>query len=109
MDLLRARQLDPSVNAAVDGPESRRLRERHTEHILDLMRDGVSMRTIRRHRLDDPRLTDEVRAMLVDAAKERQSKAWFRRPEEERAEDRLATAIRLSPIVRNAAPIGRQQ
>src|SRR4030095_1047886 len=60
----------PSVAAA----ETVRLR--HSEHILDLMRDGISMRTIRRHRLDDPRLTDEVRAVLGGGAGGRQSKAW---------------------------------
>jgi hypothetical protein len=68
------------------------------------MRDGISMRAIRRHRLDDPRITDEVRKLLVEAAKERQSKAWFRRPEDQRAEDGLATLIRLGPVVRSAAP-----
>ena len=104
MHLLRARQYDPSVNAAIDSAESRRLRQRHTEHILDLTRDGISIGTIRRHRLDDPRLTDEVRAMLAEAARERQSKAWFRRPEDQRVEDRLATIIRLGPIVNHAAP-----
>ena len=41
--------------------------------------------------------------MLVEAARERQSKAWFRRPDDQRAEDRLATLIRLSPIAGNAA------
>jgi hypothetical protein len=41
--------------------------------------------------------------MLVEATRDRQSKAWFRRPEDQRAEDRLATAIRLGPIVRNDA------
>ena len=65
MYLLQARQAAPTVNQTVDSPESRCLRQRHAEHILDLMRDGISMRTIRRHRLDDPRLTDEVRAILV--------------------------------------------
>jgi hypothetical protein len=99
MYLLRARQHDPTVNAAVDSPEFHRLYQRHREHILELMRDGVSMRTIRRHRLDDPRLTDEVRAMLVEAASERQSKAWFRRSEEQRREERLWTLIRLGPVV----------
>jgi hypothetical protein len=39
--------------------------------------------------------------MLVQAAKARQSKAWFRRPEDQRAEEKLATLIRLGPIVRN--------
>jgi hypothetical protein len=97
---LRARDYDASVAAA----QSPRLCHRHAEHILAMMRDGISMRTIRRHRLDDPRITDEVRTMLVDAVKERQLKAWFRRPEDQRADDGLATAIRLGPIVRNAAP-----
>src|SRR5262249_50708911 len=41
--------------------------------------------------------------MQVEAAKERHSKAWFRLPEEQRAEERLATLIRLGPIVRNGA------
>ena len=100
MQLLRAPEYDPAVASA----ESARLCQRHTEHILDLLRDGISMRTIRRHRLDDPRLTDEARAMLVEAARERQSKAWFRRTEEQRAEDRRATLINLGPIVRHAAP-----
>jgi hypothetical protein len=98
MHLLRARQSDPTVNAAIESPESCRMRERHTEHILAMMREGVSMRTIRRHRLDDPRLKDEVRAVLVDAAKARQSKAWFRRSEEQRREDMLRTLIRLSQV-----------
>ena len=40
--------------------------------------------------------------MLVDAAKQRHSKAWFRRPEDQRAQDRLARLIRLGPFVRNA-------
>lgn len=66
------------------------------------MRDGISMRTIRRYRLDDPRITDGVRAILVEAAKERQSKALFRRPHDQRAEERLDTLIRLGPVT-NAA------
>src|SRR6516165_3299627 len=84
MHLLRARESDPSVNPALDSPDSRRFRQRHSEHVLDLLRAGISMRTIRRHRLDDPRLTGELRAVLVQATKERQSKARFRRSEEQR-------------------------
>jgi Bacterial dnaA protein helix-turn-helix len=99
MQQLRVRDYDPSVAAA----ESFRMRQRHSEHILNLIRDGISMRTIRRHRLDDPRITDEVRKVLVEAARERQSKAWFRRPEDQRAEERLATLIKLGLGVRNAA------
>src|SRR5215467_9853356 len=73
--------------------------QRHSEHILDMLRAGISMRTIRRHRLDDPRLTDAVRAVLVEAARERQSKARFRRSEEQRKEDQLRTLITLCPAV----------
>ena len=107
MLLLRADQSDPAVDATEDGADSRRLHRRHSDHILDMIRAGISMRTIRRHRLDDPRITDEMRALLV-AARERQSKARIRRPEDQRAEDRLAMLIRLGPIVRNDAPRGRQ-
>jgi len=89
----------------MDSPESCRMRQRHTKFILAMMRDGVSMRTIRRYRLDDPRLMDDVRAVLLEAAKARQSKAWFRRPEDQRAEERLATLINLGPIVRHAASV----
>jgi hypothetical protein len=64
MHLLRTRQTDPTVKAAIDSPESCRMRQRHSELVPALMRDGVSMRTIRRHRLDDPRLTDDVRAVI---------------------------------------------
>lgn len=103
MQQLRARDYDPSIASA----ESDRLCQRHSEHVLAVMRDGITMRTIRRHRLDDPRITDEMRALLV-AARERQSKARIRRPEDQRAEDRLAMLIRLGPIVRNDAPRGRQ-
>jgi len=106
MHLLRARESDPSVNPAMDSPESGRFRKRHSEHILDMLRAGISMRTIRRHRLDDPRLTDELRAALVKATKERQSKARFKRSEEQRKEDRLRTLIRLGPGVSRNATTG---
>jgi hypothetical protein len=104
MHLLRAHQHDPSVNAAVESPESRRLLQRHSEIVIALVRDGISTRTIRKHRLDDPRIADDVRTLLVEAAKARQAKAWYRRPDDQRAEGRLATLIRLGPIVRNDAP-----
>jgi len=87
----------------MSSPEFMRLRQLHSEHILDLMRAGISMRTIRRHRLDDPRITDEVRALLMEAAKERQSKAQYRRSEEQRKQDRLPMLIRLASVVRTAA------
>jgi hypothetical protein len=41
MQLLRARQSDPTVSAAIDSPESCRMRERHTEFILAMTSDGV--------------------------------------------------------------------
>src|SRR6516162_9491365 len=106
MYLLRACQSDPSVNPALDSPDSRRFRQLHSEHILDMLRSGISMRTIRRHRLDDPRLTDELRAVLVQAAMERQGKAWYRRSEEQRNEDRLRRHMTLGPAVDRAAMIG---
>lgn len=97
--LLRRRPYDPAAASA----ESVRLRRRHSQHILAMLRSGISMRTIRRHRLDDPRLTDEVHAVLVEAARERQSKAWYRRSEEQREQDRLATLIRLGSVANLAA------
>jgi hypothetical protein len=80
--LLRDHRSNPAVNAAVDGPEFRRFRKRHSQHIVDMMRTGISMRTIRRHRLDDPRIMDEVRAVLV------------------------AAAIRLGPVAGRGTPTG---
>jgi hypothetical protein len=106
MYLLRARQSDPSVNPAVDSPDSRRFRQRHSEHIFDMLRAGISMRTIRRHRLDDPRLTDELRAVLVQAAMERQGKAWYRRSEEQRNEDRLRRLMTLGPVAKSGSTTG---
>jgi hypothetical protein len=67
---LRAPHYEPAIAAA----ETDRLRKRHTEHILALMSAGIAMRLVRRHRLDDPRLTDETRAVLVQAVLERRRK-----------------------------------
>ena len=88
-----------NYDSAVLSAETSRLHQRHSEHVIALLRDGISMRTIRRHRLDDPRITDEVRRMLVEPAKERQSKARYRRSEEQRKEDRVRTLITLGPAV----------
>jgi len=106
MHLLRARESDPSVNPALDSPDSRRFRQRHSEHILDMLRAGISMRTIRRHRLDDPRLADGLRAVLVQAAMERQGKARFRRSEEQRNEDALRRLMTLGPAAKSGSAIG---
>ena len=106
MYLLRARQSDPSVNSAMDSPESGRFRQLHSEHILDMLRAGISMRTIRRHRLDDPRLTDELRAVLVQAAIERQGKARYRRSEEQRNEDALRRHMTLGPAAKSGSATG---
>ena len=54
-----------------------RLREWHRQHVLSLLDAGMEMRLIRRHQLDDPRMTDEVRQVLVEAAIERRRKARF--------------------------------
>ena len=96
MFVLRRREPDPDA-------ASKDLRNRHREHLLALRRAGVTMRTICRNRLDDPRLNAEVRGILVDAARERQSKARFRRSEEQRKQDRQRMLIQLSPFVGNAA------
>jgi Bacterial dnaA protein helix-turn-helix len=104
--LLRAHQSDPAVDATEDGADSRRLHQRHSDQILDMLRNGISMRTIRRHRLDDPRLTDEVSALLVESARERQSKAWYRRSEELRKQEKSRMLIRLGPVTRRGTPTG---
>jgi hypothetical protein len=39
------------------------------------MRLGIEMRLVRRHRLDDPRISDEDRAVLVRSVEERRRKA----------------------------------
>jgi DnaA-like protein len=54
--------------APAGSPELARLRQRHSEHIVGLMQRGVTMRLIRRHQLDDPRITDELRMVLMQAA-----------------------------------------
>src|SRR6516164_4553253 len=74
-----------------------------------MLREGISMRTIRRHRLDDPRLTDEVRAVLIAAVKARQGKARFRRSEEQRKLDRLWRLIRLGPGAESTAAAGPKE
>jgi len=90
--LLRAHQSDPAVDATEEGADSRRLHQRHSDHILDMVRAGISMRTIRRYLLDDPRLTDEVRALQVESARERQSKARYRRSEAQCKQEKLREA-----------------
>jgi chromosomal replication initiation ATPase DnaA len=86
MQQLRA----PQYNAVIASADSCRLRQRHTEHIVAMMREGITMCLIRRHRLDDPRITDETRAVLVAAATERRKTA---RPSRR---DNLATLINLA-------------
>jgi hypothetical protein len=106
MHLCEVRRSDPSVNPAMDSPDSRRLRLRHSGDVLNMMREGISMRTIRRHRLDDPRLTDELRAVLVQAAMERQGKAWYRRSEAQRNEDSLRRHMTLGPAAKSGSATG---
>jgi hypothetical protein len=99
---LRSRPYDPAAASA----ESARLRQRHSQHVLAMLRAGISMRTIRRHRLDDPRPNDEGRAVLAHAAMERQSKARFRQSEEKRKQDKLRMLIRLGPVAGRGTPPG---
>ena len=68
---LRRREHDGAGRSA----EFARLRRRHSEHLLHLMRLGIEMRLVRRHRLDDPRITDDCRAVLVRSVEERRRKA----------------------------------
>src|SRR5262245_30954148 len=67
MHLVRLHDYDMAVVSL----ETARLHKRHTEHIVAMMREGITMRLIRRHRLDDPRITDETRSVLVQAVRER--------------------------------------
>jgi hypothetical protein len=52
----------------VELTEFTRLRKRHSEQVLALWRVGMPMRLIRRHRLDDPRITNEALALMVRGA-----------------------------------------
>ena len=61
---LKQRDYSPEVQSA----ELARLRQRHTEQMLALRRVGMPMRLVRRHRLDDPGISDEAHAVLVRRA-----------------------------------------
>lgn len=65
----RRQECGPSI--AIKSAEFIRLRRRHSRDIVALFQAGMAMRLIRRHRLDDPRLPDDARAVLVRAALER--------------------------------------
>ena len=39
----------PNYNSSAASAESARLRQRHSDHIIEMMRAGITMRTIRRH------------------------------------------------------------
>jgi len=71
IDLLRRERDAASRSAEFD-----RIRRRHSEHLLNLMRLGIGMRLTRRHRLDDPRITDELRSVLMRSVMERRRKVW---------------------------------
>jgi hypothetical protein len=79
MLLLRRADYDPA--------EFSRLRQRHSDRMLALFQAWVPMRLIRRHRLDDPRVTDELHAVLVAAAIKRCRKAKLARHPASGAED----------------------
>ena len=63
------------TDSAAISAELVRLRQRHSDFLLRLLRTGVGMRVIHRHNLDDPRITDDLRAFLVRATIERQRTA----------------------------------
>jgi hypothetical protein len=59
-------------------PELARLRRQHSENLVALLlENAVTMRTVRRHRLDDPRIGRELRTALIQAALERRRKVWL--------------------------------
>jgi hypothetical protein len=82
-----------TYDAAVAAAEIARLRQRHAEHILAMVYEGMSMRLIRRHQLDDPLLSDDARAVLVRAVMERRKKARVTRREN------LATRINIAGVL----------
>jgi hypothetical protein len=61
--------------STVASTELARLRQQHRQHLLFLLEAGIEMRLVRRHQLDDPRITDEARALVVRAAVDRGRKA----------------------------------
>ena len=75
---VRMRVLRCDYVARMDA-ETARMRQLHSQHLLRLLYLGVSMRVIRRHRLDDPRITNDARTVLMRAAVERQSTARLAR------------------------------
>jgi hypothetical protein len=85
---------------AVAAAETARLRRRHMEHILVMAREGISMRLIRRHQLDDPLLSDDARAVLVRAMMERRKKARVTRREDP------ATRINIAALGLNPRALG---
>jgi hypothetical protein len=48
--------------------ELARLRQRHRQDVLSVLDLGIEMRLIRKHKLDDPRITDEARTLVLQAA-----------------------------------------
>jgi chromosomal replication initiation ATPase DnaA len=80
---------------AVVAAETARLRQRHMEHILAMIYEGISMRLIRRHGLDAPLLPDDGRAVLVRALMDRRKKARIK-PRENLA-NRINIASLLNP------------
>jgi hypothetical protein len=76
---VRIHVLRCGYDAARMSAETARMRHQHSQHLLLLLDRGISMRVVRRHRLDDPRIMDQTRAVLVQAAMERRRKATLAR------------------------------
>ncbi len=75
MELLRRPDYEPAEAAA----ELSRLRKRHADQLLALVQAGVRMRMVRWHRLDDPRMPNDLHVILVRAAMARREKARLTR------------------------------
>lgn len=71
--------LRSGYDAARMAAETARMRQQHSQHLLLLLHLGISMRVVRRHRLDDPRITKEARAVLMRSAIDRRRKATLAR------------------------------
>lgn len=69
----------PDFDPTVPSPQMARVRSWHRNYLLDLIQADISMRLVRRHRLDDPRLTNDMRSVLFRAVTERRKKTWLAR------------------------------
>ncbi len=91
--------------APAGSPELARLRQRHSGHIVGFMQRGVTVRLVRKHRLDDPRITDELRTVLMRAAMGRCKKARLARDPSSQDSTTQAASTEDSPQVSESSKI----